>query len=45
MHLTISRVLLARGESLLAGIDPLKLGYECVEQVTRPVALHVVLPR
>jgi dihydrofolate reductase len=43
MHLAISPVLLGRGESLLAGIDLLKLGYQCAEQVTSPAALHVVV--
>lgn len=43
MHLAISPVLLGRGESLLAGIDLLKLGYKCTEQVTSPAALHEVL--
>jgi dihydrofolate reductase len=43
MHLAISPVLLGRGESLLAGIDLLQLGFKCTEQVTSPAALHVVL--
>ena len=45
MHLAISPVLLGRGKSLFAGIDLLKLGYQCVEQVTSPAALHVVLKK
>ena len=45
MHLTISPVLLGRGESLLAGIDLLQLGYRCTEQVTTPAALHVVVKK
>ena len=36
MYLAISPVLLDRGESLFAGIDLLKLGYHCAEQVTSP---------
>ena len=43
MHLAVSPVVLGRGESLLAGIDLLQLGYQCTEQVTSPGALHVVL--
>jgi dihydrofolate reductase len=43
MHLAISPVLLGSGESLLGGIDARKLGYECVEHVTTPAAMHVVL--
>ncbi len=43
MHFTISPILLGSGESLLGGIDALKLGYECVEHVTAPGATHVVL--
>jgi dihydrofolate reductase len=45
MHLAISPVLLGRGEHLLAGIDMVALGYRCVEHVTTPNALHVVLAR
>ena len=43
MHLAISPVLLGHGESLFAGLDLLKLGYQCAEQVTSPTALHVVV--
>jgi dihydrofolate reductase len=43
MHLVISPTLLGSGENLLAGIDLPKLGYKCVEHVTSPSALHVVL--
>jgi dihydrofolate reductase len=43
MHLAISPVLLGHGESLFAGIDLLQLGYQCVEQVTSPASLHVLL--
>jgi hypothetical protein len=45
MHLAISPVILGSGESLLAGIDLLKLGYQCTEHVTSPAALHVVLTK
>ena len=43
MHLAISPILLGSGEFLFGGIDALKLGYQCVEHVTTPDALHVVL--
>jgi dihydrofolate reductase len=43
MHLTIAPVLLGAGEHLLAGIDMLKLGYECSEHVPTATATHVVL--
>lgn len=45
MRLAISLVLLGRGESRLTGIDLLKLGYQCVEQVTNLAALHVALTK
>jgi dihydrofolate reductase len=45
MHLAISPVILGRGESLLGGIDLLKLGYKCAEHVMSPAALHVVLTK
>ena len=43
MHLAISPILLGSGESLFGGIDAIKLGYERIEYVTTPSALHVVL--
>jgi dihydrofolate reductase len=45
MHLAIAPVLLGAGEHLLAGIDAAKLGYECVEHVSTPKAMHVVIAR
>jgi hypothetical protein len=45
MHLAISPVLLGAGEHLLAGIDLLKLGYQCAEHVPTPSAMHVVLTK
>jgi dihydrofolate reductase len=45
MHLAISPALLGRGESLLAGMDLTKTGFRCVEHVSTPNALHVVLRR
>jgi dihydrofolate reductase len=43
LHLAIVPKVLGSGESLLGGIDLLKLGYRCTGQVTSPAALHVVL--
>ena len=45
VHLAISPVLLGSGEHLLGGIDLRALGFEVVERVTTPEALHVVLRR
>jgi dihydrofolate reductase len=43
LHFAISPVLLGSGESLLGGIDALKLGYHCAEHVSTPAATHIVL--
>ncbi|MER8484711.1 dihydrofolate reductase family protein [Mesorhizobium sp. M1322] len=45
MHLAISPMLLGSGENLFAGIDMLKLGYRCSEQVATPNATHVIIER
>jgi hypothetical protein len=45
LHLAVSPVILGSGESLLAGIDLLQLGYKVSEHVTTPAAMHVVLQR
>jgi dihydrofolate reductase len=45
MHLAVSPVILGSGENLLAGIDLVKLGYKCTEQVMSPAAMHVVLAK
>ena len=45
MHLAVAPVLLGTGESLLAGIDLLRLGYRVSEHVATPKATHVVLTR
>jgi len=45
IHLAVSPVVLGSGEQLLAGIDLLKLGYQCTEQVTTEKAMHVVLAK
>ena len=43
LHLAISPLVLGSGESLFAGMDLLKLGYQCTEHTTSPAAMHVVL--
>ena len=45
MHLAISPTLLGSGEHLLAGLDPLALGYRVAEYTTSEAAMHVVLTR
>jgi dihydrofolate reductase len=45
MHIAIAPVLLGTGESLLTGIDLLRLGYRVSEHVAAPKATHVVLTR
>jgi dihydrofolate reductase len=45
LHIAISPILLGRGESLLAGIDLLALGYRCTEHVASEQATHVVLSK
>jgi hypothetical protein len=45
IHLAVSPVLLGSGESLLAGINLLELGYKISEHVSSPAALHVVLTK
>jgi dihydrofolate reductase len=43
MHVAIAPVVLGSGEHLFNGIDLLKLGYRCVEHVSSPEAMHLVL--
>jgi dihydrofolate reductase len=43
MHIAISPVLLGSGESLFAGINAAKLGYQRTEHVPTPNATHIVL--
>jgi dihydrofolate reductase len=45
MHLAIAPVLLGTGESLLTGIELLRLGYRVSEHVATANATHVVLTR
>jgi dihydrofolate reductase len=45
MHFAISPMLLGSGESLLAGIDLLALGYRVSEHASTPHATHVVFTR
>lgn len=43
LHLAISPIFLGSGERLFAGVDLAALGYECVEHVGTPNAIHVVI--
>jgi dihydrofolate reductase len=45
MHLAISPVVLGSGESLLSGIDLVKLGYQCAKHSSTPNAMHVVFSK
>ena len=45
MHLAVSPVLLGSGESLFAGIDMPKLGYEVVEHIASEKATHVLIAK
>jgi dihydrofolate reductase len=45
MHLAISPTVLGSGESLFAGIDVLKLGYQCAAHVPTANATHLILTR
>lgn len=45
LHFAIAPVLLGSGESLLAGIDLLRLGYEMTEHAPSEKATHVVLSK
>ncbi|MGX9572572.1 dihydrofolate reductase family protein [Mesorhizobium sp. f-mel] len=45
MHLAVSPLLLGKGENLFAGLDMLKLGYQCTEQAATPLATHVIIKR
>lgn len=45
MHLAIAPVALGSGESLLAGVDLVKLGYKRTEHANSDAAMHVVFTR
>src|SRR5215203_2814055 len=45
MHLAIAPIMLGSGESLLSGIDTLKLGYVLTEHVQTAKATHIVLTK
>jgi dihydrofolate reductase len=45
IHLAIAPALLGRGESLLAGIDTVSLGYRCTEHASTERATHIVLSK
>jgi dihydrofolate reductase len=45
LHLAISTVFLGAGENLFAGLDLRSLGYECVERIPTPNAIHLSVRR
>lgn len=45
LHLAVAPVFLGSGEHLFAGLDMLKLGYQCTEHVSTPEATHLVLTK
>lgn len=45
MHLVMSPVLLGSGENLFSGIDFVKLGFKCIEQVAGATCMHVILKK
>ena len=45
LHLALAPVLLGSGEPLFAGLDMVKLGYECTERVPTQGATHIVLTK
>jgi dihydrofolate reductase len=45
MHLAVAPAILGEGEALFAGIDLVKLGYQCTERAATDLATHVVLTR
>jgi dihydrofolate reductase len=45
MHLAVSPILLGSGESLLHGVDLVRLGYKCVEHISTETATHVLIRR
>jgi dihydrofolate reductase len=45
LHLAIAPALLGSGESLLAGIDMVRLGYKVTEHVATSAATHLVLSK
>jgi dihydrofolate reductase len=45
LHIAISPIVLGSGEHLFAGLDLLSLGYNVVEHVTTPNAMHLVIAK
>jgi dihydrofolate reductase len=45
LHFAIARILLGSGDQLFADVDMLKLGFQCTERVSTPMATHVVLTK
>jgi dihydrofolate reductase len=45
MHLVIAPIFLGTGENLFSGLDLRALGYACVERVSTPSAIHLIVKR
>jgi dihydrofolate reductase len=45
MHLAVAPMFLGKGESLLAGIDLLALGYDLSTHVSTPLATHLIIKK
>jgi hypothetical protein len=45
MHLVIAPIFLGTGENLFSGLDLRALGYACVERVSTPSAIHLIVER
>jgi dihydrofolate reductase len=45
MHLAIAPILLGSGERLFAGIDAPKLDYQCIEHVSTPNVIHIIITK
>lgn len=45
MHLAVAPVFLGTGENLFAGLDLPALGYACVDRVSTPSAIHLIVQK
>lgn len=45
MHIAVAPVLLGSGESLFAGMDLPAMGYKCLQHVTQPNVMHLVIAK
>lgn len=45
LHIAMSPVFLGAGENLFSGLNFLALGYECIEQVSTPNAIHLTITK